>query len=194
MRSGAQRRAIEIGPGVATFARRRGQLEGAALELAAGDRLRLAWSRGRLLALVSDHDGPAEPPRVPPPWTVFRREDELRRSIATLYPGFVLRDFEVVSRGPSGRVGKLRLLGQRGDTVLIEGLAVRWTLGTPETWFDARREVRDGQRGWALEGRGRGHGVGLCQLGAVAMSRRGHSYREILAHYYSGAKLGRLQT
>ena len=43
-----------------------------------------------------------------------------------------------------------------------------------------------------LEGRGRGHGVGMCQLGAVAMSRRGHTYKEILAHYYAGARLGRL--
>jgi stage II sporulation protein D len=194
VRTGAERRTLALAPGVATFARRNGQLQGSALELAAGDRLRLAWSGDRLLAVVSDHDGPADPPRPAAPWTVFRREDELRRSIATLYPGFALRDLEVVSRGASGRIGKLRLLGQGDDTVVLEGLAVRWTLGTPETWFDARREVRDGQRGWVLQGRGRGHGVGLCQLGAVAMSRRGHSYREILAHYYSGAKLGRLQS
>jgi hypothetical protein len=193
VRAGAQRRTLPLGPGVATFARRNGQLQGSALDLAPGDRLRLAWSGDRLLAVSSDQEGPADSPRVPAPWTVFRREDELRRSIATLYPGFALRDLEVVSRGASGRIGKLRLLGQAGDTVVLEGLAVRWTLGTPETWFGARREVRDGQRGWVLEGRGRGHGVGLCQLGAVAMSRRGLGYREILAHYYSGAKLGRLR-
>jgi peptidoglycan hydrolase-like amidase len=123
---------------------------------------------------------------------VFRGEDELRHSIANLYPGFALRDLEVVSRGVSGRVGSLRLLGEGKDTVVLEGLAVRWTLGTPETWFDLRRGVEAGRRGWVLEGRGRGHGVGMCQLGAVAMSRRGHTYKEILAHYYAGARLGRL--
>jgi hypothetical protein len=32
----------------------------------------------------------------------------------------------------------------------------------------------------------------MCQLGAVAMSRRGQTYKEILAHYYAGARLGRL--
>jgi hypothetical protein len=97
-----------------------------------------------------------------------------------------------MSRGASGRVGALRLLGEGRDTVVLEGLAVRWTLGTPETWFDVRRGVEEGRRGWFLDGRGRGHGVGMCQLGAVAMSRRGQTYKEILAHYYAGARLGRL--
>jgi stage II sporulation protein D len=192
VRVGDLRRTLPVGRSVATFARRSGDLEGRALDLAPGDRLRLAWNGARLLAVASDHDGDDAPP-APAPWNVFRPEDELRRSLQTLYPGFGLRDLEVLWRGPSGRVGKLRLLGQGGDSVVLEGLAVRWTLGTPETWFDARREVRDGHRGWALEGRGRGHGVGLCQLGAVAMSRRGLGYKEILAHYYSGARLGRLR-
>ena len=75
---------------------------------------------------------------------------------------------------------------------MLEGLAVRWTMGTPETWFDLRRASEGGHRGWMFEGRGRGHGVGLCQIGAVAMSRRGNTYKEILAHYYAGARLGRL--
>jgi hypothetical protein len=192
VRVGDQRRTLPIGAAVATFARSDGELRGAPLELAPGDRLRLMWSGSTLLAVASDHEGEAQPPSRPTPWTVFRRDDELRRSIATLYPGFSLRDIEVVSRGPSGRIGKLRLLGQGGSTVEVEGLAVRWTLGTPETWFDLRRGSEDGHQGWLFEGRGRGHGVGLCQLGAVAMSRRGQTYKEILAHYYAGARLGRL--
>ncbi len=142
--------------------------------------------------MASDHEGLPAPATPAQPWSVFRREDELRRSIATLYPGFSLRDIEVVSRGGSGRIGKLRLVGQGQQTVVLEGLAVRWTMGTPETWFDLRRASEGGHRGWKLEGRGRGHGVGLCQIGAVAMSRRGNTYKEILAHYYSGARLGRL--
>jgi stage II sporulation protein D len=192
VRTGDQRRRIPLSPAVATFARSGRELRGAALELAPGDRLRLMWSGDRLIAVASDHEGAKAPSQLPAPWTVFRREDELRRTVANLYPGFALRDLEVVSRGASGRVGRLRLLGEGRDTVVLEGLAVRWTLGTPETWFDLRRGVEDGRRGWVLEGRGRGHGVGMCQLGAVAMSRRGQTYKEILAHYYAGARLGRL--
>ena len=193
VRDGVGRRAVPLARPVATFERRAGGLVPATLALAPGDRLRLVWSGERLVAVASDREGPAAPLRAAVPWTLWKTENELRRSVATLYPGFALRDLEVVARGDSGRIGKLRLLGQAGDTVVLEGLAVRWTLGTPETWFEPRREVRGGQRGWVLEGRGRGHGVGLCQIGAVAMSRRGHTYKEILAHYYSGAKLGRIR-
>jgi len=38
--------------------------------------------------------------------------------------------------------------------------------------------------GVVVEGRGKGHGVGLCQLGAAWMARQGHSFQEILAFYY----------
>jgi stage II sporulation protein D len=193
VREGARQRELELEPPIATFERRGAELQGAALELAPGDRLRLLWSGERLLAVSSDRDDVGNAPTPAAPWTHWKSEDELRRAVATLYPGFALRDLEVVSRGGSGRIGKLRLRGDADDSVVLEGLAVRWTLGTPEISASARREARAGRRGWVLEGRGRGHGVGMCQLGAVAMSRRGHTYKEILAHYYTGAKLGRIR-
>jgi SpoIID/LytB domain protein len=40
-----------------------------------------------------------------------------------------------------------------------------------------------------LRGRGWGHGVGLCQIGAAVMADRGFDYRQILQHYYPGATL-----
>ena len=43
-----------------------------------------------------------------------------------------------------------------------------------------------------LNGRGWGHGVGLCQIGAAMMAARGYDYRQILEHYYPGSKLERL--
>lgn len=41
-----------------------------------------------------------------------------------------------------------------------------------------------------LKGRGWGHGVGLCQIGAAMMAEKGYGYKEILAHYYTGAGIG----
>jgi stage II sporulation protein D len=41
-------------------------------------------------------------------------------------------------------------------------------------------------------GKGWGHGVGLCQVGAYGMAVRGASYGEILGHYYSGAALEKI--
>ena len=40
-----------------------------------------------------------------------------------------------------------------------------------------------------LDGRGWGHGVGLCQIGAAVMAAEGYSYKEILSHYYPGTEL-----
>jgi len=40
------------------------------------------------------------------------------------------------------------------------------------------------------EGKGLGHGVGLCQYGAQGMALQGHSFAEILKHYYTGVELG----
>ena len=40
-----------------------------------------------------------------------------------------------------------------------------------------------------LHGRGWGHGVGLCQIGAAVMASRGYTYEAILAHYYPGSSI-----
>ncbi len=75
----------------------------------------------------------------------------------------------------------------------MRGLAVRWTLDLPDTLFTAKRLAPAGGRpGWLFSGRGWGHGVGLCQVGAYGMAVRGHDYREILQHYYSGVRIERL--
>ncbi|HQY78747.1 MAG TPA: hypothetical protein PLJ63_03065, partial [Flavobacteriales bacterium] len=44
-----------------------------------------------------------------------------------------------------------------------------------------------------LEGRGFGHGVGLCQEGAMRMARDGFSYTDILHHYFANVHLVKLQ-
>lgn len=49
-------------------------------------------------------------------------------------------------------------------------------------------DVRDGvpQR-FILNGKGWGHGVGMCQIGAAVMGQQGYTFRQILEHYYQGA-------
>ena len=90
-------------------------------------------------------------------------------------------------------MGKLALLGDGGKRVEVEGLAVRWTLDVPDTWFHVERVDRPDAHGWVFRGRGWGHGVGMSQAGAFGMAVRGSSYREILEHYYTGIRLGRLK-
>ena len=126
------------------------------------------------------------------PWRRFRSRETLAAEVELRYPGFGFRDFEVLGHGTSGRVTKVRLLG-RAAPVEVEGLAIRWIFDLPELWLSAEAGVSSsGSPGWWFRGRGWGHGVGLCQVGAFGMARRGIGYEEILAHFYSGATLARL--
>ncbi|RMH23070.1 MAG: SpoIID/LytB domain-containing protein [Acidobacteria bacterium] len=180
-------------PSLATFRRQGDRLVAGTLELMAGDPLELYWQGDDLLAIVL--------PNEPSPvhlgsrnargvWQEVRTLAQMRSSVQARYPGFPFEDLQILSRGVSGRVGKLRLLGSDGRSLLVEGLAVRWTLDLPDTWFEVER--RPGPS-WRFRGRGWGHGVGLCQSGTYGMAARGASYRDILAHYYTGVELGRIR-
>ena len=60
------------------------------------------------------------------------------------------------------------------------------------SYLDASGAQVDASSQWTrlrLEGRGWGHGVGLCQIGAAVMSTHGYTYRQILQHYYPGTTL-----
>ncbi len=194
VRSAAGSREVWTLPGELVTLRRRGsELVSGPLELAAGDRLEIYWQRGRIVALVQPVETPpvALGRRAPRQrWSRFVTDNQLRRAVQARYPGFPFDGFEVLSRGVSGRVGKLRLLGSDGRTQLVEGLAVRWTLDVPDTLFQARRQQGSNGNGWYFQGRGWGHGVGMCQAGAFGMALRRLDYREILEHYYSGVELG----
>ncbi|MGE0454082.1 MAG: SpoIID/LytB domain-containing protein [Vicinamibacteria bacterium] len=94
--------------------------------------------------------------------------------------------------GVSGRVVDLSVLGSDGE-LLLSGLRVRWGLGLRENLFVVDRELAaDGSVArFVFTGRGWGHGVGLCQVGAYGMAHAGATYAQILGHYYSSVQLGR---
>ena len=91
-------------------------------------------------------------------------------------------------------MAEVRLVGTDGRTETLEGLAIRWTFDVPDTLFTVRRtrSSSSGAPGWLFSGQGWGHGVGLCQTGSFGMAVRGHGYREILGHYYSGVELAKV--
>lgn len=196
LKVGEETRDVALPPQLATFRRLGEEVQGGDLSLVAGDRLRLIWQGGTLLALVQEvHTQGVAYDRTSrwTSWQRFKTDRELASLVQQRYPGFPFAGLEVVSRGVSGRVGGLRLLASDGRSELIEGLAVRWTLELPDTLFTAKRlQPSRGEPGWLFSGRGWGHGVGLCQVGAYGMAVRGHGYRDILAHYYTGTRVGTL--
>lgn len=91
---------------------------------------------------------------------------------------------EVVGRGVSGRVTAVRFVGTGGEVVVERELPVRRLLGNLKSgMFVVDRQAN----GWRFVGGGYGHGVGMCQYGAIGMAEHGAKATEILKHYYSGA-------
>jgi stage II sporulation protein D len=180
-----------MGEGVATFRDRDGEVTERALSLLPGDEIRVYAHGASPVAVVHqvNPNGAAfDRFSRKSSWTRFRSDAQLDRLVEERYPGLGFRGLEILDRGISGRVGRIRLLGDNGRSIDVEGLAVRWTLDVPDTWFTARRlRPADQPAGWLFKGRGWGHGVGLCQIGSYGMGLRGHDYRGILEHYYTGA-------
>ncbi len=96
----------------------------------------------------------------------------------------------VTARGVSGRARTVAVSTPKGKLTLT-GLEIRFALGLPESLFGVVAGTDpEGGRVFTFYGRGWGHGVGLCQTGAFGMALAGHTYREILAHYYPGTEVG----
>jgi stage II sporulation protein D len=116
------------------------------------------------------------------PWTLGVTLAELRETLARAgFGGAALRDIEIDGHTPSGRVERLRLPGLRPDA--IAATAFRDALGTTRFRSTAFSLVRDSNT-IRFTGRGYGHGVGMCVVGAGRRARRGESVEAILAQYY----------
>jgi SpoIID/LytB domain protein len=106
-----------------------------------------------------------------------------------------LRDVQVLERGVSGRAIRMRVSGESGDKEIRGELEIRRALGNLKSaMFLLELSRDDGGHVTSLSavGGGHGHGVGMCQVGAVGMAQAGHPYGEILRHYYAGARLRKL--
>jgi stage II sporulation protein D len=101
-----------------------------------------------------------------------------------------IQDLKPARLGTSGRVVQLEIIGSRGSAV-VNGYKVRGALGLKDTLYTlSRSRTEEGKiASFNFDGRGWGHGVGLCQTGAVGMARAGRSAEEILMTYYQGVKL-----
>lgn len=108
-----------------------------------------------------------------------------------------LVDLRISERTPSGRVRWLEIVTD-GGAWRIFGDRCRWLLRREggailrSAWFDLEVERRGGRVvGVTATGRGYGHGIGMCQHGALELARLGRAYPGILAHYYPGSRIVR---
>lgn len=101
-----------------------------------------------------------------------------------------IRDLVPVERGPSGRLKRLKVVGDKKTMVIGKELIIRRWLSESHLKSSAFDIKWVGDR-LVLDGSGWGHGVGLCQIGAAVMAAKGYTFDRILLHYYPGSTLER---
>lgn len=119
-------------------------------------------------------------------------------ALLELQPGSIrgeLRDVRVTKRGPSGRAALIEWETDRGRWT-VPGDKNRWILRRPDggilrSVLIKIDVVHSGRSVSAVRvrGQGNGHGVGMCQVGALGQARTGRDFREILRSYYPGTKV-----
>lgn len=144
----------------------------------------LPYLRGR----PDPHEGAVSPHAR---WQSSLEAAALHRALGARF-GTAVTGFEVAERSAEGRARRIALLGPRGQRKVVSAndfrAAVSSAFGAQalrSTFFEVRRA---GGR-YRFEGRGFGHGVGLSQYGALALSQQGYGYREILRYYFAGTQL-----
>ena len=140
-------------------------------------------------------------------WTRTFRAEQLRASVAryvrTLPGGEAgitrVRNVRVTDVTPAGRVSTLTVDTDRG-TWALHGNRIRSALRLPSgemlysTYFSVDADVKGGEvQSLVLEGGGNGHGIGMCQTGAIGRARAGQDFRTILATYYPGTTVGTVE-
>jgi stage II sporulation protein D len=122
-------------------------------------------------------------------WDAQIEKQDLRRALTQA--GFRLGTDDgiaVTDRDRSGRARRLVV-----DGAPVDATSFRMAVGRELGWNKVRSdlfEVSDQGESVLFRGRGRGHGVGLCQTGAELRGQQGANYREILSFYYPGTTLG----
>ncbi len=115
--------------------------------------------------------------------------DEVRSGVighTNTDPGEV-RDLKILERGVSGRITRLEVVGASGSVVLQPELRIRKVLGgLRSSLFVFDHTVENGRPAFRFRGAGFGHGVGMCQVGAIGRAQVGQDFERILKHYYPG--------
>ena len=108
-------------------------------------------------------------------------------------------DFVPLQRGGSGRIIRLQVKyidasGKVSTTIVQRDVQIRRALHqgflySSCIYFSAERGKDNFPVQFTIHGAGWGHGVGLCQIGALGMALRGYQTKEIVKHYYPGSRL-----
>jgi stage II sporulation protein D len=94
------------------------------------------------------------------------------------------------------RITRIKLIDSNGVSDTLRGEDFRLAVDpTGHKLKSAAFEIQNAGGRWAfVNGKGYGHGVGMCQCGAEGLARKGKTTEQILSFYYPGAKIKNLYT
>jgi stage II sporulation protein D len=154
------------------------------------------WGGTALSYLTDEEDeGPAS--AVHRAWRYEVSREALREALnrdTRTAVGARLDRVEIRERDAAGRAERVAVIGTK--TVVVRGEVLREVIGRAlgaRTVMSTLFSVRRTADGFVFEGRGFGHGVGLCQAGAYARLQAGKSPADVLAFYYPGTTLSGLK-
>jgi len=115
------------------------------------------------------------------------------KKISGLLPRSFLRlaSLEAGAPNESERLSDVAISDTQGNSLLVSANTFRNAIGNTRMKSTSFR-VNRSPAGYTLEGKGNGHGVGMCQVGARAMAEEGRSFEQILRFYYPLAKIRRV--
>jgi SpoIID/LytB domain protein len=133
-------------------------------------------------------------------WELPIPQKTLKESIKKITDKNIGQIIDIVpqERGCSGRIIRLKVIGENGEHILKSELSIRKALSPNTLWSSCFYIVKHGHNRnspptqFILRGAGFGHGVGMCQTGAAMMALKGKSFNRILKHYYKGIQIKRL--
>ncbi len=127
-----------------------------------------------------------------PEWSSEIRAEDIERALRTGgHHGDRLNDLRILDRNRSGRVARVRVEGFTPDE--LSGHDFRMAVGRVAGWQTIKSTAFDLTRtssGYRFRGRGFGHGVGLCVIGAGRRAERGTAADEILRVYFPSLRVG----
>lgn len=133
---------------------------------------------------------PVEVPFTPSPYNIWERKvtfDLLEKALQM----DSIRDAEIISYTSTGRVKELKFTNGKNSKIIKASelrRLLKWS-ALPSTMII---NIGVDNEGVIFEGRGYGHGVGMCQWCAFQMAQEGKKYKDILQHFYPGTVLSKI--
>ncbi len=124
-------------------------------------------------------------------WHSVLSQDEIKEKlVGASYKVNNIKDMQILGRDNSNRITKLNIVTDTKD-INIPAKDFREIIG-PNIIKSTNFNINIVNHDIVFEGFGWGHGVGLCQWGAYFMAKEGYTYKQILEHYYPGARISSL--